>query len=244
MKHDTLVEPGLGHAPCRYGTSRLLFRGPRRALDGRHLAFVGGTETFGKFMAEPYPALVEGLLGEACVNFGQVNASVDAFAQDPVVGGACRDAVLTVMEVTGAQNMSNRFYTVHPRRNDRFVRAASVLRAIYPEVDFADFCFTRHMLTHLHALSPVRFAIVRGPRCGARASKMAVLTDSRSVAASITRSQAPRSASVGVVAMRARTRALASSVTTPLATCLSMLRATMARAPPSASALVSVSSTP
>lgn len=161
MKHDALVEPGVSYAPCRYGTSRLLFRGPRRPLDGRHIAFVGSTETFGRFLARPYPALVEELLGVTCVNFGQVNASVDAFAQDPTVPGACQDAVLTVLEVAGAHNMSNRFYTVHPRRNDRFVRAASVLRAIYPEVDFADFCFTRHMLTELHALSPERFAIVR-----------------------------------------------------------------------------------
>ncbi len=161
MKHDMLVEPGLSYASCRYGTSRLLFRGPRRPLDGRHLAFVGGTETFGKFLAAPYPALVETLLGETCINFGQVNASVDAFSQDPMVGIACRDAVLTILEVTGAHNMSNRFYTVHPRRNDRFVRASSVLRAIYPEVDFADFCFTRHLLTHLHDLSAKRFAVVR-----------------------------------------------------------------------------------
>lgn len=125
------------------------------------MAFVGGTETLGRAIDSPFPALVEQEIGEACLNFGQANASVDAFLQDPVVTGACRDALLTVVEVMGAHNVSNRFYTVHPRRNDRFVRASSVLRAIYPEVDFAEVCFTRHLLGQLHAASPDRFAIVR-----------------------------------------------------------------------------------
>ena len=39
-------------------------------------------------------------------------------------------ARLTVLQVTGAQNMSNRFYSVHPRRNDRFLKASPLLRAM------------------------------------------------------------------------------------------------------------------
>lgn len=161
MRHDATIEAGLSYAPCRYGNSRLLFRGPRRPLDGRHVAFVGGSETFGRLLPEPFPALVEGLIGEACVNFGQNNASVDAFAADPVVASACRDALLTVVEVTGAHNVSNRFYSVHPRRNDRFLRASSVFRAVFPEVDLADVCFTRHLLAKIHADAPERFPILR-----------------------------------------------------------------------------------
>ncbi len=161
MRHETIPEEGLSYAPCRYGSSRLLFRGPRRPLDGRHIAFVGGAETFGRFLPRPFPALVEEALGEVCVNLGQVNASAEAFLADPVVPGACRDAALTVVEVTGAANLSNRFYSVHPRRNDRFLRASSVMRAVFPEVDFAEVCFTRHLLSHLHARAPDRFPILR-----------------------------------------------------------------------------------
>lgn len=161
MKHDTLEEAGLSYAPCRYGNSRLFFRGPRRALDGRYIAFVGGTETYGKFIERPFPMLVEEKTGEICVNFGCVNASVDAFMNEPAVRAACHDAAVVVVQIMGAQNMSNRFYTVHPRRNDRFLRASTVLQAIYPEVDFSDFCFTRHLLSHLHAVDTDRFAIIR-----------------------------------------------------------------------------------
>ena len=161
MKHDTLGEAGLSYAPCRYGTSRILFRGPRRPLDGRYIAFIGGTETYGRFIENPFPALVEAALGDVCVNFGMINASVDAFANEPTVLAACHDARLNVVQVMGAQNLSNRFYTVHPRRNDRFLSASTVLRAIYPDVDFSDFCFTRHMLSTLYTRSPDRFEIVR-----------------------------------------------------------------------------------
>ena len=161
MKHDTLGEAGLNYAPCRYGNSRIFFRGPRKTLTKPYIACVGGTETYGKFIERPFPALVEDQLGTTTVNLGCVNASIDAFVNEPAVQGACHDAAVIVLEVMGAHNMSNRFYTVHPRRNDRFLRASTVLRAIFPEVDFADFCFTRHMLTRLFEVSPERFAIVR-----------------------------------------------------------------------------------
>lgn len=177
MRHDTLDDQAASITPCRYGSSRLLFRGPRRPTDGRHIAFVGSTETYGRFLRRPFPALVEEGLGEVCINLGQINASVEAILADPVVPGICRDAVLTVLEVSGAANLSNRFYTVHPRRNDRFLQASSVLRAIYPEVDFTDFCFTRHMLSCLWDVSPERFPILREELQTAWLARMRTLLD-------------------------------------------------------------------
>jgi hypothetical protein len=161
MTEVSLAETGLIYAPYRFGNSRLFFRGPRRPLEGRYIAFVGGTETYGRFVVTPFPALVEDRLGITCVNFGCVNASVDAFLNEPGVLSACREAEVTVVEITGAQNLSNRFFTVHPRRNDRFIRAASILRALYPEIDFSEFCFTGHMLSRLWKTDPERFAILR-----------------------------------------------------------------------------------
>lgn len=150
----------LSYEPCRYGLSRIFFRGPKRDLDQPYLAFLGGTETFGKFIDEPFPALLEKDLRRPCVNFGCVNGGVDAFVNDPTIMGACRDADLTVLQVMGANNLSNRFYAVHPRRNDRFLRASTVLQAIYNEVDFSEFTFTRHMLGTLYQVSPERFDTV------------------------------------------------------------------------------------
>ena len=104
--------------------------------------------------------LVEQAMRQPCVNLGCVNGGIDAFLGDAVVTDICRNADLTVVQVMGANVLSNRFYSVHPRRNDRFLRASSVLEAIYYDVDFSDFAFTRHLLQTLHATSIERFETV------------------------------------------------------------------------------------
>lgn len=151
---------GLDYRPCRYGSSRIAFRGPRKLCLGAYVACLGGTETFGRFVPEPFAELLEEELGMDCVNFGVVNAGLDAFVNDPAVLGLAAGARGVVIEAMGAQNMSNRFYSVHPRRNDRFVKASPALMALYPEVDFSQFAFTRAMLRALLAVGADRFAQV------------------------------------------------------------------------------------
>lgn len=161
MYQDNTVLLPLGIDQCRYDGSRLLFRGPRRTLEGEFVACLGGTETFGKFISEPYPDLLERMSGMACVNFGWPNAGVDVFAKDRALLDCAGRARLCVLQVPGALNMSNAYYRVHPRRNDRFLQAADALRELFPEVDFTEFSFTGHLLRHLHGLSEERFASVR-----------------------------------------------------------------------------------
>lgn len=160
MTYDVLGAGALDYAPCSYGNSRLLFRGPKRRLDAPYVAFLGGTKTYGKFIKAPFPALVESDIGVNCVNFGLSNAGVDVFLNDVAVLDAAAGAKAVVFQIVGAQNLSNRFYKVHPRRNDRFLTASPMLKAVYPEVDFSDFHFTKHMLNHLHAVSSERFTVV------------------------------------------------------------------------------------
>jgi len=161
MAYEKLGAMPLDYMPCRYGASKLLFRGPKRDLAGRYVAFLGGTETYGKFIRQPFAALVEADLDVPCVNFGWPNAGIDVLLHDGDIIAAASKAEVTVLQVLGAQNMSNRYFTVHPRRNDRFVQASPLLRAIFPEVDFTEFHFTRHMLGCLAALAPDRFGVVR-----------------------------------------------------------------------------------
>ena len=155
--------PGAG-APedllCRYGASKLMCRGPRRKLDMPYVAFLGGSETFGKFVENPFVALVEAALGRPCVNLGSANSGLDAYVQDPDILEVSSEADLTVIQVMGAQNLSNRYYRVHPRRNDRFLAASTVLRTIYRNVDFTEIHFNKHLLSTLNSVSPERFQIV------------------------------------------------------------------------------------
>jgi len=160
MAYEFQGDGALDYVPCRYGKSKLLFRGPKRKLDGTYVAVLGGTETYGRYVAKPYPALAEQALGQTVVNLGTVNAGVDVFVNDQSVLDACSHAAVTVIQVMGAPNMSNRFYAVHPRRNDRFLRASNLLKTIYRDVDFTEFNFTRHLLAALELASPDRFAMV------------------------------------------------------------------------------------
>ncbi len=160
MSFDTLGPGGLDYLPCRYGTSKILFRGPKRSLTGPYVAFFGGTTTYGKYVETPFPALVEQDLPLTCVNFGCVNGGIDLYAGDPMLRDMAIGAKVTVLQVTSPRNMSNRFYKVHPRRNDRFIEASALLRTIYREVDFAEFNFCNHMLQRLHLVSPDRFDAV------------------------------------------------------------------------------------
>ncbi len=145
---------------CRYGASKLMCRGPRRKLDQPYVAFLGGSETFGKFVEQPFVALVERALGKPCVNLGSANSGLDAYVQDPDILRICAEADLTVIQVMGAQNLSNRYYRVHPRRNDRFLAASPLLQTIYRNVDFTEIHFNKHLLTTLNSVSPERFQIV------------------------------------------------------------------------------------
>lgn len=152
---------GLDYAPCQYHGSRLYFRGPAATLNPPYVAFLGGTETYGKFIARPFPVLVAAATGFNCVNLGVVNGSVDAMTSDPGLMAMARAAEVRVLQVSGAHLLSNRFYTVHPRRNDRFLRASTVLSALFPEVDFTEICFVGHLLARLWEVSPERFQILR-----------------------------------------------------------------------------------
>lgn len=148
---------GLEYYPCRYGRSRVSFRGPKRRLDRPYVAFWGGTATYGRYIREPFAAQTEKRLKMACVNFGVVNAGLDVFLSDPEIVMAGENARFVVFEALCAQNMSNRFYTVHPRRNDRFIKASRALRTLYPDLDFAEHHFTGHLLRTLQTACPERF---------------------------------------------------------------------------------------
>ncbi len=165
----------LDYQQCRYGGSRLMFRGPRRRIDRHYIAMLGGAETYGRFIEQPFPAQIEAALGIQVLNLGYPNAGVDVFLNDRTATDLCCRADLTVVQVLGAQNLANRFYSVHPRRNDRFVKASPTLRAIYPDVDFTEFNFTRHLLAALEEASGEKFALVAGEVRAAWVARMRTL---------------------------------------------------------------------
>lgn len=161
MSFEVPGATALDDAPCRYGESKLLVRGPRRNLDQPYISFLGSSNTYGKFVEQPFAAMTEDALGKTCVNLGCVNAGVDTFLNDPDIVEISRAASIKVVQVMGVQNLSNRYYRVHPRRNDRFLEPTALLTALYREVDFTEFHFNKHLLHMLAAVSPDRFETIR-----------------------------------------------------------------------------------
>lgn len=145
---------GLDYFPCRYGASKAVFRGPERDLAQPYVAVLGGSATFGKYVARPYPALVEAALGRPVANLGGLNAGPDFYLSDPAALDIAGRAQVAVVQVTGAEALSNPFYSVHSRRNDRFLVATPALRALFPQVDFTEIHFTRHLLQMLERSDP------------------------------------------------------------------------------------------
>lgn len=154
-------EAPVDYAPCRYGDSRLLFRGPFRVPAGGYCVALGGTETFGRSVVEPWPALLEHSLGRMVINLGLPNAGPDVYLRDPSTAAIAINATTAFLQLPGALNLSNRFYSVHPRRNDRVLRIMPDLKALYPGLDFIEFNFTNHLVSRLHDVDPQCFRDLR-----------------------------------------------------------------------------------
>lgn len=150
-----------GGAPLyRFGRLGLEFRGPEPDLTAPYIACVGGSETFGKFTELPFPDLLGGLIGRSVVNFGAAGAGPCAFLEDDAVLDALSQAELCIVQVTGAATISNRFFSVRPRRNERIMHVTDELRRLYPGVKLDGIRFTGRLLARLHQLDAAAFVEV------------------------------------------------------------------------------------
>ncbi len=160
MSYAQAGADALDYNTWRHGASRLVFRGPRMRFDGAFNLALGGSATFGRFIERPWPGLVDGATGVAMANLGAQHAGVEAMLRDPEIPALMGRAQAVVIQITGAHLVSNGYFRVHPRRNDRFVTATPALAALFPEVDFTDFSFTRHLLGTLRGIDTGRYARV------------------------------------------------------------------------------------
>ncbi|MDJ0637784.1 MAG: DUF6473 family protein [Paracoccaceae bacterium] len=150
----------LDYGLCGFDGTKLQFRGPPVDLDQPFVAALGGSETFGKYVSDPFPAVMSQWLGMPVMNFGVAHAGLSLFSEEQWLLDVASKAELTVLQVLGAQNMSNRLYSVHSRRNDRFLGVSPALRDVFPEVDFTEINFTGHLMTALRDASRPGFELV------------------------------------------------------------------------------------
>ncbi len=151
----------LNYCPCRYGGSKLLFRGPKKDLSDDYIAFLGGTETYGKFVEVPFADIIGSRFNVSAVNLGCVNAGLDIFSNDQTVLNICSQAQATVLQVPSTHSISNRYYKVHPRRNDRFLEATPLLRSLFPKFNAHAYDFIKDMLAALKDESEHKFELIQ-----------------------------------------------------------------------------------
>ena len=154
---DAKKRTPLDYQMCLYDGCRLSFRGPTISMAEPYIAVLGGTEVFGRFVKHPFPELIHEWTGLPVANFGVAQAGLSLFSEEPWLLDAASRSDLTILQILGAQNMSNRLYSVHSRRNDRFLSVSPALREMYPGVDFSQINFTGHLLETL-AMDEVAFS--------------------------------------------------------------------------------------
>lgn len=145
---------------CQHDGLTGQFRGPACDLDRSRLAYLGGCDGYGEFLADPLPDLASRDLGLPCANYAQPGAGVDFLLSNPDLLSRAGGARAVILQVSGAHQLSNRYFSVHPRRNDRFTGPSRALRNLFPRVDFFEIHFTRHLMRVLERANSNAFAVV------------------------------------------------------------------------------------
>ena len=154
MFHDRTGLLGLQARPCRYGTARVTFRGPQADPSFAHIAFIGGSETFGPYVEAPFPTLIAEALGPQAMNLGVRSAGPDVFLGAGDLLQQTRGAAATIVQAPLVGNLSNPFYRVHGLRNDRLITVTRDFYAKAPEFDICDIHFINHFWQEARRLAP------------------------------------------------------------------------------------------
>lgn len=160
MSGIEIDDPLFNYNTYRFGRSRQIFRGPQPTLRGKYIACLGSSYTFGRYSDLPFTNLLSQNFDVPVANFGTDGAGAGFFLGDPEVKKAASKAKLCIVQAMSAASISNRMFTVRPRRNARLHEVSDLLMGIFPEVDFDRFAFTKPMLRYLRELDESRFRLV------------------------------------------------------------------------------------
>lgn len=109
------------------------------------IAILGGSESLGNGRGLPYPSLLEAAMRLPVANLAAPLAGPDYYLANPALLRIAARSRIAIVQLPGAEALTNPFYSVHSRRNDRFLAATPALRALFPEVEFTDIHFAGHL---------------------------------------------------------------------------------------------------
>lgn len=160
MSEHRIDDQTLDYKLYRFGQMQQVFRGPPPDLGACYVAFLGGSGTFGRFAAQPYAEIAGRQARTPIANFGAEGAGPGFFLSDPEVLSIASNARVCVVQVMAASAITNRMFSVRPRRNGRLHAVSDLLAGIYPEIDFARFAYVHAMLRQLSRIADDRFRLV------------------------------------------------------------------------------------
>ena len=145
---------------CQYGNSKNLFRGPKKSCKHSDGVCLEGADTFGSKVPDPFRAMLEREMGMPVLNLGAQHSGAGFYTEDDAIHEIIENAQVVFVEAPSVVNQSNPFYRVHPRRNNRFMTALGPLYDLFPEADFVECHFTKHLITKLITIDAARADIV------------------------------------------------------------------------------------
>ena len=99
-------------------------------------------------------------MGMPVLNLGVQHSGAGFYTEDDAIHEIIENAQVVFVEAPSVVNQSNPFYRVHPRRNNRFMTAFGPLYDLFPEADFVECHFTKHLITKLITIDAARADIV------------------------------------------------------------------------------------
>ena len=139
MSYVTMDARPVDFILCQYGNSKNLFRGPKKSCKHTYGVCLGGADTFGGKVPDPFSAMLEREMGMPILNLGAQHSGAGFYIEDDAIHEIIENAQVIFVEAPSVVNQSNPFYRVHPRRNDRFVTALGPLYDLFPVADLIGF---------------------------------------------------------------------------------------------------------
>ena len=137
-----------------------MLRGPKKSCKHFYGFCLGGADTFGGKVPDPFSAMLEREMGMPILNLGAQHSGAGFYSEDDAIHEIIENAQVIFTEAPSVVNQTNPFYCVHLRRNDRFVTALGPLNDLFPEADFVECHFTKHLITKPITIDAARADIV------------------------------------------------------------------------------------
>ncbi len=139
---------------------KICFGVPKKSCKHSHGVCLGGADTFGGKVPDPFSAMLEREMGMPIFNLGAQHSGAGFYTEDDAIHEIVENAQVVFIEAPSVVNQSNPFYREHPIRNDRCVTALGPLYDLFPEADFVECHFTKHLITKLISIDSARADIV------------------------------------------------------------------------------------